>query len=89
MNMGTPPAPRFSSMFIVELEEPAIAMNLVGLAELIIVVETPYACIATPLDSNFSIIGGVARSQTKRCISTTKRAIGLRLERGLAVFLEG
>ena len=26
----------------------------------------------------------MARSQTKRCISTTKRTIGLRLERGLA-----
>ena len=35
---------------------------------------------------NFSIIGGVARSQTKCCISTTKRAIGLKLERGLALW---
>ena len=37
----------------------------------------PYACIATPLDRNFSIFGGVAQSQTKRCISTTKCVIGL------------
>ena len=34
MNMGTP---QFSSMFIVELEESAVAMNLLGSAELIIV----------------------------------------------------
>ena len=34
MNMGTP---QLSSMFIVELEEPAVAMNLLGSAELIIV----------------------------------------------------
>ena len=34
MNMGTP---QFSSMFIVELKESAVAMNLLGSAELIIV----------------------------------------------------
>ena len=42
-------------------------------------------CIATHLDRNFSIIGGVARSQTRHCILTTKHAISLRLERGLAI----
>ena len=39
--------------------------------------ETPYACIATTLDRNFSIIGGVARSQMKRCISTTSSMVEL------------
>ena len=34
VNTGTP---QFSSMFIVELEESAVAMNLVGSEELIIV----------------------------------------------------
>ena len=34
----------------------------------------------------FSIIGGVARSQTKRCISTMKHAISLKLECGLALW---
>ena len=41
--------------------------------------ETPYTCIATPLDRNFLIIGGVARSQTKRCISTMKCTVRLKL----------
>ena len=40
----------------------------------------------TPLDRNFSIIGGVARSQTKRCISTTKRTVGLKLECRVALW---
>ena len=48
--------------------------------------ETPYACIAMPLDRNFSTVGGVARSQTKLCSSTAKRAIGLKLERELALW---
>ena len=34
VNMGTP---QFRSMFVVELEELAVAMNLLGSAELIIV----------------------------------------------------
>ena len=42
--------------------------------------------VATPLDRNFSIIEGVAQSQTKRCISTTKRTVSLKLERGLALW---
>ena len=40
--------------------------------------ETPYACIATPLKRNFSIIEGVVWSQTKRSSSTAKRARCLR-----------
>ena len=47
--------------------------------------ETLYACIATPLDRNFSFSMVVARSQTKRAISKAKRAIGLKLAGGLAV----
>ena len=42
--------------------------------------ETLYACIATPLDHNFSISRGVAQLQTKRCSFKAKRAIGLKLE---------
>ena len=46
----------------------------------------PYACIATPLDRNFSIIEGVAQSQTKCCISTKKHMIVPELERELALW---
>ena len=42
-------------------------------------------CIATPLDRNFSIIEGVARSQTKRSSSIAKHAMGLRLGGRLAL----
>ena len=35
----------------------------------------PYACIATRFDRNFSIIEGVAQSQTNRSSSTAKRAM--------------
>ena len=49
--------------------------------------ETLYVCTATPLDGNFSIIGGVVRSQTKRCSSKAKRTIGLKLEHRLALWL--
>ena len=49
--------------------------------------ETLYACIAAHLDCNFLIVRGVARWQTKCCISTTKRTVGLKLERGLALGL--
>ena len=43
-----------------------------------------YACIATPLDHYFLIIGGVARSLTKLCISTIKYTIDLKLECGFS-----
>ena len=43
-------------------------------------------CIAMPLDHNFSIIGGVAQSQTKHCSSTAKCVINLKFERGLALW---
>ena len=46
--------------------------------------EMPHAGLATPLDRNFLIIGGVARSQRKCCISVSKHAIGLKFDRGLA-----
>ena len=39
----------------------------------------PYACIAMPLNRNFLIIEGVARSQTERSSSTAKRTMCLRL----------
>ena len=39
-----------------------------------------------PLNRTSLIIGGVARSQTKHCISTTKHAIGLKLEHGLVLW---
>ena len=41
-----------------------------------------------PLDRNFWIIGGVVRSQTKRYISTTKRAIGLKLKTWVSSMVE-
>ena len=42
-------------------------------------------CIATPLDRNFSIVGGVVRSQTRHSSSTAKHAICLRLGGRLAI----
>ena len=47
--------------------------------------ETLYTYIATPLDRNFSIAGGVVRSQTKCSSSIAKCVIGLRLECRLAL----
>ena len=46
-----------------------------------------YTHAQTPLDRTFSTTGGVARSQTKICISTTKRRISLRL--GCLALMQG
>ena len=43
------------------------------------------ACIAKPLDRNFSFCMVVARLQTKRAIFKVKSAIGLKLAGGLAL----
>ena len=71
---------------LLDLSNGSAQVHLIDFRVTVEYAETPYAWIAMPLDRNFSIIGGVVRSQTKRCISTMKRTVGLKLECRLALW---